>query len=199
MREHERWAAWPLVVVLLVGAGALCRGADERGGDVPVPDGPLPVVAPAAEVRAMTSSRLAGGFSWMIPYIGYEPDLDAGEVPEREPVAAGTAIAAAVPRAWPEQLSPEQLDQVYALAGVPGEWRADLAAIAACESRLRPGAVGDGGNSLGLHQLWTGWFAVGEDPMDPVTNARVAVRVRERRGRFGGAGGWTCADLEGIE
>lgn len=159
-----------------------------------------PTAAMSAEVRQTPpTSRLAGGFSWMIPYIGYEPDLDAGEVPEREPVAAGTAIAAAVPRAWPEQLSPEQLDQVYALAGVPGEWRADLAAIAACESRLRPGAVGDGGNSLGLHQLWTGWFAVGEDPMDPVTNARVALRVREVRGRFGGGGGWTCADLLGIE
>lgn len=39
------------------------------------------------------------------------------------------------------------------------------------------------------------WARAGEDLMDPVTNARVAVRVRELRGRFGGAGGWTCADL----
>jgi hypothetical protein len=46
--------------------------------------------------------------------------------------------------------------------------------------------------------LWGGWFREGEDPFDAVTNARVAVRIREIRGRFGGAGGWSCADRLGI-
>lgn len=84
-------------------------------------------------------------------------------------------------------------------AGVPAEWRADLDAIIECETRWNPLAVGDNGNSLGLGQLWFGWAREGEDLLDPVVNLRVAVRVRELRGRFGGGGGWSCADLLGIE
>lgn len=95
-------------------------------------------------------------------------------------------------------LTSEQMDALYAYVGVPAEWRADLKAIAWCESQFRFYAVGDGGASLGLHQLWHGWARAGEDLMDPVTNTWVAVRVREIRGRFGGVGGWTCADLLGI-
>lgn len=96
---------------------------------------------------------------------------------------------------WPAQLTEADIDAIYEEAGVPGDWRAPLKMIAACESHWMPGAVGDSGNSLGLHQLWRGWFSPGDDPLDPVTNTRVAVAVRAQRGRFGGAGGWTCADL----
>lgn len=88
-------------------------------------------------------------------------------------------------------------------AGAPVEWHDDMIAIAYCESRFRPDALGDGGNSRGLYQLWTGWFPhAGEDLSmwaDPATNTRVAVHVRTVRGRFGGPGGWTCSDKLGIE
>lgn len=83
-------------------------------------------------------------------------------------------------------------------AGAPEAWIPDMLTISACESHHGPYAVGDSGNSLGQYQLWSGWFRPGEDPFDPLTNARVAVRVRETRGRFGGAGGWSCADRWGI-
>lgn len=84
------------------------------------------------------------------------------------------------------------------LAEVPIEYREPLSAIIQCESRWNPGAIGDHGNSLGAAQLWSGWFYEGEDPFDLVTNLRVATRVRSLRGRFGGGGGWTCADILGI-
>lgn len=117
---------------------------------------------------------------------------------------AGAQAAAAEPTAATvEALDADEVDAIFAIAGVPVEWRADLKIIAFCESsggtdRVHPGAVGDSGNSLGMLQLWRGWFRDGEDPFNPITNAWVGARVRETRGRYGGAGGWTCADLRGI-
>ena len=74
--------------------------------------------------------------------------------------------------------------------------------MAWCESRYNPLAVGDNGNSLGLFQLWTGWAKWYGVPVEALlnieTNTAVARAVLEHRGRWGGAGGWTCADLEGI-
>lgn len=145
------------------------------------------------------TSWLAGGYGWMVPYIGYEPVVEV-EPPSAPSYGGGVVVAAEhMESSWPAQLSRDDLERVYDLAGVPVEWRESLARIAWCESKWSPGAVGDAGNSLGLHQMWFGWARDGEDLMDPVVNARVAVRVREGRGRFGGGGGWTCADLEGIE
>ena len=91
-------------------------------------------------------------------------------------------------------------------AGAPEEWIAPLVAISWCESRHSPYSVGDRNgddwNSLGQYQLWRGWFpAAGftvDDAFDPLVNARVAVYVRTVRGQFGGAGGWSCATLNGI-
>lgn len=144
------------------------------------------------------SSYLASaGVNWMVPYIGYEPVAGPPSIPGYE--AADVFAAEHMEIEWPAQLSREELERVYELAGAPVEWREEMARISWCESKWSPGAVGDAGNSLGLHQMWAGWARDGEDLMDPVVNARVAVRVRETRGRFGGAGGWTCADLEGIE
>lgn len=206
MGEHYRMA-------IVVGiALALAAGADAGRGGLPVADGAMPLVEPGAGVQEMSEARLAGGFGWMVAYIGYDPDteegpgrpiaytpsLSSGMTPGAVPsYEAADVFAATSPR--PEQLSREDLERVYALAGVPVEWREDLAIIAWCESRWQPGAVGDSGASLGLHQLWSGWFREGEDWRDPVVNARVAARVRAERGRFGGGGGWTCAELEGIE
>lgn len=99
-------------------------------------------------------------------------------------------------------MTPEEFAALMAYVGVPAEWRADMLTIAECESRLSPAAWGDGGQSLGILQLWRGWpqtLGLGPvDLFDPVVNVRVGWLVRERRGRWGGAGGWTCADLRGI-
>lgn len=96
------------------------------------------------------------------------------------------------------QLSRAELDAVLAMAGWPPGLRDEAAAVAWCESRWSPGAVGDGGSSLGLFQLWSGWFAwAGADPGqwdDPVTNAKVALAVHQRdlgMGRSGWAQ-WSC-------
>lgn len=91
-------------------------------------------------------------------------------------------------------------------------WRSEVArypwpveealTIMHCESRGNPLARGDNGNSLGLMQLWRGWapwYGVeAEALMDPATNIAVAYAVYEHRGHWGGAGGWSCADINGI-
>ena len=108
-------------------------------------------------------------------------------------------LAQATQVTWPETLSADELRALLVEAGSPPEWVEPLVAIAFCESHGRPAAVGDAGASLGVWQLWVGWARDGEDLMDPLTSARVALRIREIRGRFGGGGGWSCAGLLGIE
>jgi hypothetical protein len=83
-----------------------------------------------------------------------------------------------------------------------GDRSEEACAVAWCESKYNPAAIGDEGRSLGMFQLWTGWAKwYGVQPeqlLDPVVNTAVARAVLEHRGRWGGAGGWSCADLEGI-
>jgi soluble lytic murein transglycosylase-like protein len=88
-----------------------------------------------------------------------------------------------------------------------GDRSEEACAVAWCESRYQPEALGDinaqgEAQSLGLFQLWRGWAPwAGYQPeqlLDPAINVRVALKVLEHRGRWGGAGGWTCADLGGI-
>jgi len=114
-----------------------------------------------------------------------------------------TAAATGRVQALGGSLSEAEMDALLEVTGWPVEWRVEAKAIAWCESRYRPEAVGDGGNSLGLFQLWYGWFAPAgysvEQAYDPVTNSRVALYVRTTRGRWGGGGGWSCAGLNGIE
>lgn len=88
------------------------------------------------------------------------------------------------------QLDRAELDAALALAGWPEEAREEAAKVAWCESRWSPRAVGDAGSSLGLFQLWSGWFdwagVAVENWHDPVVNALVARLVYERdvaRGR----------------
>ena len=127
--------------------------------------------------------------------------LDARDHP-----GTGESIAAAPAGVHAAQvdgaLTEAEMDALLEAAGWPSEWREEAKVIAWCESRYRPGAVGDGGNSLGVWQLWTGWFpAAGysvEQAYDPAVNARVALYVRQVRGRWGGGGGWSCAGLNNI-
>lgn len=82
------------------------------------------------------------------------------------------------------RLTREELEVVLAMAGWPQALRGEAAAVAWCESRWQTGAVGDGGSSLGLFQLWSGWFGWAGEPLeqwaDPVTNAKVALAVHQR-------------------
>ena len=167
---------------------------DAAGGDARARD-----VRPAADAELSPLSLVVASGVEEARMRFPQATVIAGIYPTLPPVEAEVeAMAVAPVVALDAPLTSEQMDALYAYVGVPVEWRAELRAIAWCESQYRPYVTGDGGASLGLHQLWSGWFREGEDPMDPVVNTLVAVRVRETRGRFGGAGGWTCADLAGI-
>jgi hypothetical protein len=108
-------------------------------------------------------------------------------------------ISAAIARvnAIGGQLTSDELTAVLHLAGWPDSLIPEAMSVSWCESHWSPYAVGDGGNSLGLFQLWTGWFPAFHEDLsawyDPLVNARVARYVYERRGRWGGGGGWSCA------
>lgn len=100
-------------------------------------------------------------------------------------------------------LTEGEMRAVLTEASWPAEWHDAALAVAWCESHYSPYAVGDGGNSLGMFQLWYGWARpAGYEPdqlFDPLVNARVALYVRQVRGRFGGAGGWSCAERMGVD
>ncbi len=135
----------------------------------------------------------------------------ANPLPEHDPLTAyvydpgWTLPTPAPPPSAPVQaaqgaLSEGEFDSHLLAAGVPIEWWADFKAIAHCESRWRPEAIGDGGNSIGLMQMWYGWASKAgvTDLLDPVQNLIAAKYVREVRGRYGGGGGWSCAETLGI-
>lgn len=139
--------------------------------------------------------------------------------PPPPPVGVQEAVSVAVPSVWAVPVDPYLLAYeavavrvqslggvlsvaefrlLLTLADVPVVWWTAFETIGECESHYSTYAVGDSGSSLGIMQMWSGWFTESEDPFDPLTNLRVALRVRETRGRFGGFGGWSCADLNGI-
>lgn len=140
------------------------------------------------------SDARAKGFGVSNEHTGDVPEAQVETLQSLPIPALPSATAASVPA----QLTEEEAISLLRQAGAPTEWIPDMLTIGWCESKHSPGAVGDSGNSLGWFQLWSGWFREGEDPFDALTNARVAVRVREIRGRFGGGGGWSCATNNGI-
>lgn len=90
----------------------------------------------------------------------------------------------ALPPDPPPSSSPQSLasmNEVLRISGWPPELWQQAREIAWCESRWHADSVGDGGASLGLWQLWTGWFAYAEEDVeqwaDPVVNSRVALAV----------------------
>lgn len=144
-----------------------------------------------------------GGNGVSIEHTGSAPEARA-ETPLPLPPPTPSAVGAATARvnAQGGSLTEAEVVAVLRAAGAPEDWIPDMVAISWCESRHSPYAVGDSGNSLGMWQLWSGWFrAAGysaDQYAEPLVNARVALHVRETRGRFGGGGGWSCADLLGI-
>lgn len=172
--ERTHTLAAPRTLDVLRLAPSAAYAGEGVGADVPTASPPAPL--PTPEPTTPTTPT---------PVATPTPT----PTPAPAPAPQATAYAAAVPgdaEGW------------LAAADVPPSLRPAFAAIGACESHHNPAAVGDSGNSLGWLQLWRGWFRPGEDPYDPVVNATVGLRVYQARGRFGGAGGWTCADILGI-
>lgn len=108
----------------------------------------------------------------------------------------------------PLYITLEQLDVYAAEAGWSGEaWQLMRRIIVECECpslNVKAHNSSDPhGGSHGLAQLnGSYWFErYGEDfsqRYDPVVNLRTARKLYEERGRFGGGGGWSCADRLGI-
>src|SRR5690349_21199125 len=122
-------------------------------------------------------------WAYVVPLVS--SDGSAAVSGQTAPVLQPPALAG--PRAW-------LID-----AGWPDVWLEDALSLVECESHGNPRAS-NGPHILGLFQLWDGWFRPEElaEWDDPRVNAAVALRVRQTRGRFGGAGGWECADLLGV-
>jgi hypothetical protein len=187
--------AWTAVAFWLLSLATLA-GATQLDG--PNESAPVTVFVPA----------LASNIGTERPEIVYRVGLTSEDIPADVPakgvVTAQVVVTAAVaPLSGPEQLSHDQLRALLAEVGAPPEWVEDLVTIAWCESQGHPDSWNTKGeDSRGLWQLWVGWFrAAGftaDQWQDRHVNARTAVYVRETRGRYGGDGGWSCADLNGI-
>lgn len=71
--------------------------------------------------------------------------------------------------------------EIYEYVGMPVEYRESMLKIALCESEFHTDALGDHGNSRGLHQIQEIWFDLAGESWDswndPVVNSRVAIRV----------------------
>lgn len=157
------------------------------------------------EATNVNTGAIGGGYgpqTFIAEYVA-EHDPDLAPAPYRlieatpTPAAIATTVTVvAASRSEPVENCPAVIGETF------GEHAPAACAVAWCESSFDPHAVGDGGRSLGWFQLWTGWaawYGVQVDALfDPATNAAVARAVFEHRGRWGGAGGWTCADLLGI-
>ena len=108
-------------------------------------------------------------------------DLHEHSVPGVSAAAAPDVHTAPAPALHLGPLTPGEVRAALREAGSPEEWVEPLTSIAWCESRFSPGAVGDSGRSVGLFQLWTGWFPyAGEDFAswaDPHVNARTALAI----------------------
>lgn len=107
-------------------------------------------------------------------------------------------VEAAAVQAQGGSLTEAEMLAVLREAGWPTELHSQALAVAWCESKWSPYAMGDGGVSLGLFQMgiarpgWNGWFRYfGVDESlayDPVTNATVARLAYAQSGW----GPWSC-------
>lgn len=107
-------------------------------------------------------------------------------VAEALPAPTPDAVASAQARidAHGGSLSRDEAEAVLERAGWPRDLVEQALAVSYCESRWSPYAIGDSGNSLGMFQLWRGWFRWAGYPVDAafdaVVNARVALLVVQR-------------------
>jgi hypothetical protein len=198
-------------ILLSAGAGACSQHAAEP--QLIYPAGTVPPT-----IKARFHEPTADGSSQALPLIDHTlQPTDYILLPLSVIPPAATPIPVFAPRTpIPHGGLFDGLNDVWEAAGIPEEWWWEFAIIADCESRWTPSQVGDGGLAKGLLQIhwypqadWRGWFEaalaagyVSESDRDlwadPVVNAKVGHFIRVNRGRFGGFGGWTCADLRGI-
>jgi len=137
---------------------------------------------------------------WLPPELpGSDVETNIVSTPTADPLARDGAVRIYIAelRALLTQHAPAYAQELE-LIGVceSGRWDAETESW-----YVRPGAVGDDGDSLGWLQIWRGWPArlgLKLDPFDPVDAIHLAVAIREARGRFGDDGGWTCAGLVGV-
>lgn len=144
---------------------------------------PTPIVQWVVVIPQWSTEGPPDGSDVVVPIdIPYGDDHRIFELP----------AASVVP--WPEQLTEDQVELVLERAGWAPELWGEAKAVAWCESRWSPGAIGDHGASVGLFQLNKAtWFKyAGEDPEqwdNPVVNARVAMAAYRYSS---GWAQWTC-------
>lgn len=188
---------WLLSLTVLVGATQLAPP-----DDLPPARLMVPLVTSNVEREAwVPQAQVVIGVSASVAHVGVS-------VPVKSPTsgifpAEPTVTAAGGPLRGPQRFDRDGLRSLLRDVGAPAEWIEELVTIAWCESSGQPWVWNTNGeDSRGLWQLWSGWFrAAGyslADWQDPHVNAATALYVRETRGRFGGIGGWSCADKHGI-
>lgn len=217
MKIEQREWLWSLLFIVIFSVIFLAAainivlavwGLFDDGGHRDRRDPPAALVLPAA-TQSLVSPLPAGPEPppgvWptmtVTPPVTIFPPVESGAEAQSPRIATETATEPSSPAPVRDAgwvLTVSDRVRLYAASGAPVEYIPILEAIGECESKHSPGARGDHGNSLGWFQLWTGWFGPTEDPMDPATNLRVALRIRETRGRWGGGGGWACADILNI-
>jgi hypothetical protein len=135
-------------------------------------------------------------------FLGYgkafaDPEDEQRIVTESHTVAEVLLSAQHRVNAYGGTLTPAEMQLLLEFTGWPKALADTAYRIAYCESKLSPYAIGDGHASLGLFQIWSGWFAAFRYPLDQwsniIVNATVARLIYERRGHFGGGGWWSCA------
>lgn len=179
---NVRQRAAAAIIIAAVALTSLCGAARPGGIETEREPADSHVVASAATYSAFVPGVAAdhvpevvapGGPVAPLPEL---PEVSAAAV---EPTAVVRELRTTEPSGNPGQLGEPQLREVLTLAGWPESLHDEAVAVVRCESNFRPGAVGDGGASVGLFQLNKAtWFPyAGEDAemwADPVTNARVA-------------------------
>lgn len=132
------------------------------------------------------------------------------ETPTPAPILAPAPSSGVSAASLVHTITLDELDRYAAIAGwdVTAEpWHLMRRIISECEARslniYTHNSSDPQGGSHGLAQLnGSYWFErYGEDfnqRYDPVVNLRTARKLYEERGRFGGGGGWSCADHLGI-
>lgn len=148
--------------------------------EVPEPGGLNEQNEAQRQALALAPTPTAGGSSAAVDV--QRTEVPGAVLPTPAPTAANSGSAPAVRSGsdglHPDQLTREEAIAVLEAAGWPTELHEQALAVIRCESNFRPGAIGDGGNSVGMFQLAWLWFGyAGEDASlwsDPVVNARTA-------------------------
>ena len=122
-----------------------------------------------------------------IVVLAEENRAEAASAGQVEPISVVAVIEQSTYTATATVLDNERLEYILRTVGWPGSSIPEALRVIECESRGKPTAIGDNGQSVGLFQLgvarpgWQGWFhyfGLTEGGWeDPMYNARVALMV----------------------